>query len=347
MPRLFLALLALLVATAAQAEEPVTLQTYTPPGENRRDEPAAKAFSLERATRFLDAAALDWQKTKNCFACHTNYAYLYARPAVSADAPAHAEIRQAVEELVTKRWPEKKPRWDTEVVATAAALAYNDAATTGVLHPVTKTALDRMWTVQKPDGGWNWLKCNWPPMENDDHYGATLAAVAVGVAPGGYARTEAAKQGMARLRKYLAANPPENAHHKAMLLWAASYTDDLLPAADRAAYVKELLALQRPDGGWASAGMGAWKRGDGTAQEPTVSDGYGTGFLVFVLRRAGVRADDSAVQKGVAWLKTNQRESGRWFTRSLFRDGRHYLTHAGTAFAIMALAACDEKTATR
>ena len=30
-------------------------------------------------------------------------------------------------------------------------------------------------------------------------------------------------------------------------------------------------------------------------------------------------------------------ESGRWFTRSLNRDNYHFLTHAGTAFAVMAL----------
>ena len=36
----------------------------------------------------------------------------------------------------------------------AAVLAHNDAATTGKLHPLTHKALDRMWTVQREDGGW-------------------------------------------------------------------------------------------------------------------------------------------------------------------------------------------------
>ena len=38
--------------------------------------------------------------------------------------------------------------------------------------------------------------------------------------------------------------------------------------------------------------------------------------------------------KGVAWLKANQRESGRWYTRSLNNDKAHYITNAGTAFAV-------------
>ena len=56
-----------------------------------------------------------------------------------------------------------------------------------------------------------------------------------------------------------------------------------------------------------------------------------------MLRQAGLAADDPAVVKGVAWLKANQRESGRWYTRSLNNDKHHYITHAGTAFAVLAL----------
>ena len=33
---------------------------------------------------------------------------------------------------------------------------------------------------------------------------------------------------------------------------------------------------------------------------------------------------------------------GRWFTRSLNRDNKHYLSHVGTAFAVMALAECGK-----
>ena len=48
------------------------------------------------------------------------------------------------------------------------------------------------------------------------------------------------------------------------------------------------------------------------------------------------------IAKGVQWLKTHQRESGRWFTRSLRSDGKNFLTHAGTAFALLALHDCGE-----
>ena len=44
------------------------------------------------------------------------------------------------------------------------------------------------------------------------------------------------------------------------------------------------------------------------------------------------------------WLKTNQRESGRWFTRSINKDSYHFITHTGTVYAAMALKACESKS---
>ncbi|MEX0714797.1 MAG: prenyltransferase/squalene oxidase repeat-containing protein [Pirellulales bacterium] len=335
-----------LAAAAAAADEPavieaVNLDNVSAPEPNRPDEPLAEQFSLDAAARFLDSAALDWQKSRQCFTCHTNYAYLMARPAITAEVEAHAQVRAYAEELVSQRWPSQGPRWDAEVVATAASLALNDAATTGKLHPLTRQALDRVWTLQREDGGFNWLKCDWPPMESDDHYGATLAAIGVSAAPEGYAQTEVARAGLEKLRNYFRDHPPPTLHHRAMLVWASSYGHEFISAAERQAVVDELLALQHADGGWGLATLGDWKRGDGSPQDLDASDGYGTGFVIYVLRRAGVPASDPRIEQGLAWLKANQRASGRWFTRSLHADNKHFISHAGTAFAVMALAACE------
>lgn len=333
----------------ACAAEPVTLENLVPPGPNAADEPLAEKFTLDGAARFLDSAALAWQQQRKCFTCHTNYAYLAARPRVAADVPAHAEVRQFAEQLIRERWVKNGPRWDAEVVATATALALNDAATTGKLHPLTRQALDRMWTVQRPAGDWKWITCDWPPMENDEHYGVTLAAIGVGAAPDDYAATPAAQAGLAKIGEYLRAHPGETPHHRAMVLWAASRlkTVELLTPAERKARVDELLALQRPDGGWCLAQLYPWERADGTPQDLDTSDGYGTGFVVFVLRQAEVPAEHPAMGRGIAWLKQHQRASGRWHTRSLYKDSKHFISHAGTAFAILALTACGESATHR
>lgn len=322
--------------------EELTLENVTSPGANQTDEPLRDAFSLEAAVRFLDRASLDWTKSRKCFTCHTNYAYLIARPAVSADVPAHRQVRNALEDLVETRWTQKGPRWDAEVVMSAAVLALNDAATTGKLHPTTRKALDRMWTVQRDDGGVDWLKCGWPPMESDDDFGAAMLALAVGAAPENYRRSEQALAGLKKLRGYLSKHAPPTLHHKAMLLWADSYLKDLLTKAQRESTIRELLRLQKYDGGWGLATLGDWKRGDKMPQDRKSSDGYGTGFVISVLRRSGIAADHLQIQKGIAWLKANQRESGRWFTRSLNKDSKHYITHAGSAFATLAIAACKK-----
>ena len=87
------------------------------------------------------------------------------------------------------------------------------------------------------------------PFEMDDHYGVTLAALAVGIAPGEYAETEAAQRGMDGIRRYFSSTPPETLHQQAMLLWAATYTPELMTDAEKQDCMDELFARQQPDGG--------------------------------------------------------------------------------------------------
>jgi hypothetical protein len=75
---------------------------------------------------------------------------------------------------------------------------------------------------------------------------------------------------------------------------------------------------------------------DRTSSPP--SEAYPTAFAVYVLQQTGALADDAAVHEGVLWLREHQREGGDWFTRSPRRDGKHYISRAATAFALMALA---------
>ncbi len=312
------------------------------PTRNRADEPLAESFSLAQAAEFLDAASHNWVKVRKCMTCHTNGLYLMSRSRLAEDLEVHDQVRAFADGVVTDGWPEadtsdKKGPPDAEVVLLAAALSLDDSATTGELADTTRTALDRMWTVQRDDGGWEWIKCGWAPLESDDHFGATLAAVAVGHAPGDYATTPQAIEGIERLRAYLATNPGENLHQRGMMLWASIRLDGLMSDEERATCVDQLSGLQHEDGGWSLASLGAWDRDNGTPQDTQTSDGYGTGFVTFLLLEAGTPADDPRVERGITWLKEHQRESGRWYTRSLFRDSKHYITHAGTAFALMAL----------
>ena len=126
-----------------------------------------------------------------------------------------------------------------------------------------------------------------------------------------------------------------------MLLWADTYRGGWLSPTERKDLLDELLALQHEDGGWSLATLGDWRRADGSPQDVTTGDGYATGLAIVLARRSDISVSDERLVKAVHWLKTNQRASGRWFTRSLHKDSRHYMTHAGTNMALLALATCD------
>ena len=53
-------------------------------------------------------------------------------------------------------------------------------------------------------------------------------------------------------------------------------------------------------------------------------------------------ADEPRLKRAVDWLKKNQRDSGRWWTRSLNTDTFHFITYSGTAYALLALEKCGE-----
>jgi squalene-hopene/tetraprenyl-beta-curcumene cyclase len=320
------------------------------------DEPLAKSFSLAKAGEFLDTVTTTWIRGNQCASCHTGYPFLMARTSLGdSKAPALLEVRKFLQDRVAA-WDKggkgkgylkgegiiEFTEGPTEIVAIAATLALHDTQTTGKLHPATRIALARLWEVQQENGAWPWNKEDLAPLEHDDYYGALYAAIGVGQAPEGYADSAEAKAGVAKMVRYFQKTPAPDLHHKAYLLWASLKLEGLMDEAERARTVQALLALQREDGGWNLPSLGNWKRNDGKPNDKqAASDGYATGLVVYVLRQSGMAATEKPLQRAVAWLKANQRESGRWFTRSLNRDTRHYISNVGTAYAVLALKACE------
>jgi len=70
-----------------------------------------------------------------------------------------------------------------------------------------------------------------------------------------------------------------------------------------------------------------------------------TALAIVILRESDIPANDKQIQSGIAWLKTNQRQSGRWWMKSLSFNGtnrKNYTTYISTAQALRALALCGE-----
>lgn len=344
-----LCVLGLTSVGAEEAEDLAALLTLENVPRAKRisaDEPLRKEFSPELAARYLDTASLNWVSKRNCATCHTTMSYLMVRPALDHVMENSGEVRDLFEAYLTERWDEgkKAPKNDYDPVVVGAALAFNDAQTTGTLSNVTRKTLDMMWTTQRDDGGWDWPKCNWAPMEVDDHFGVTLAALATGIAPDGYADTDAARAGMVKVRSYLEGHPSPSLHHRMMVAWASVRVDDLMSEAERGNTLEATLARQLPDGGWSTPSLLAdwktFKRKDGEPHAVDAADAYGTGLAIVLARELGIPAGDERLRKGVAWLKANQRESGKWFARSPSKDSRNYFSNCGSAYAVLALQAC-------
>jgi squalene-hopene/tetraprenyl-beta-curcumene cyclase len=347
--RLVLSVALVLPALAAlvTAQQPAVPKQPDNPYPYLPHEPKAKEFSPANATDYLDGVAQFWMKPNSCGACHANFAYLMARPLLGGKPdPLLAETRKFLEAY--KPHDPQRFSSDSHAVSVAFALAWDDARTGGKLRPSTRKALQRMWTLQAPTGTWEPMGCGEIlPAETDTHHTLTLAALAAGIAPEGYARSSEAQDGLTKLRRYFAKNPPQSLHAQTLLLWASLHLDGLMTAAERRATVQKLLARQGRDGGWSYEALSAWQMHPRLLEKD--SDGYSTGFAVYVLRQAGVPANRAEITSGVRWLRNNQRASGRWVTpapvgKTEGRVGSRdlYAQNLGTAFAILALNATDE-----
>lgn len=335
-------------------------------------------WSTKTAAAYLDQRAEWWSTWSSaardhgtfCVSCHTALPYALGRPALRAalgeQTPSSAE--RTLLENVRKRvrlWNEVDPFYTdakngapksaesrgTESVLNALILSSYDAPG-GKLSEDTRNALDHMWSQQLKSGdakgAFTWLNFHNEPWEADDSqfWGSTLAALAVGFSSQEYRSIPDVQTNLALLSEYLRRTAPgQSSVNRAFLLWASTKIPGLLDKASQSAIVKELLSKQREDGGWSASSLvvANWKRRDSTPLD-TVSDGYGTGLVSFVLEQAGLSSTESHVKSARAWLCKNQDASvGLWPATSLNKkrdpatDAARFMSDAGTAYSVLAL----------
>ena len=366
----------------------------------RDDRAASGGWDREGAARYLDERMHVWfanakklrtgQSETVCVSCHTTVPYVLARPAlrramhVSAITPEEVRLFEETTRRV-ESYGAHQPLYDhseskktesrgTEAVLNALILASADAAQ-GRREPSapTQQALKRLWETQRPDGAWDWLDFGLEPFETVGgvYYGATLAALAIGSAPGSPTnRAAQTSAGVARLRGYLKEEyAAQSLFNRTWLLLASTRLNDLLTSTQRAALITEIQGRQRDDGGWALDSLGTWRwgktsapfRAPGTPDAALLakSDGYATGLIVYTLRQAGLPVGQPAVSRGLQWLRANQQDvqisqhSWRaWRAHSLNFDREHggekgepwrrmFMSDSATAFAVLALVASD------
>jgi squalene-hopene/tetraprenyl-beta-curcumene cyclase len=349
----------LFLPAPARPLAPVNEAVPTEPPKYDPHEPLAKTVSLAKAAEYLDTVAAFWMRDRSCGRCHTNYSYLMARPLLKEFPTSLVDqTRRFVEQRIADKPPARDPQLQgAQIVTASLALTFHDAQTTGKLPPATRRALDKLWASQRVNGTWLRLGCGDFPAENDRYFLAEAAALAVSTAPDAYARDKAAGPGMAKLRAFLSgqSKSPANLYHRTMLLWASLRLDGLMQDAERRQIIAALVGQQRVDGGWSFVSLQPAYFGNPQANLADLpSDGYATGLVVYVLRQAGFTSDREEIRRGVNWLKTNQRASGRWFTfapdtsrpdsdTDLIGTRDIAVHNVGTAFAVMALRAREHR----
>lgn len=352
---------------------------------SRHDYRADDSWNPKAAARYLDARMVWWMQWPPaardhgtvCISCHTVVPYALSRPALR-DALAEkrsTDAERSMLENVRKRvrlWNVVEPSYPdqahepyaaesrgTEAILNALILASDNSK--GELSPDARMALDNMWSLQqttgKMKGAWPWLKFDLQPWEGADseYYGATLAALAVGKAPGNYRATDEIQSNLRMLREYLIREyPAQSMINRAMVLWASTKLPGLLEADSERQLIHELFAKQQSDGSWQLRSLiVAWRgtkfrsfikssMSDGALA--TGGDGYATGLVTFVLELAGIPRDDVRLQKGRSWLRRNQRRAeGFWpgyslnARRSLSSGIGRFMSDAATAYAALAL----------
>ena len=336
------------------------------------------SWDAKSAAAYLDGRQawwLSWPRAARdhdtaCVSCHTSLPYALARPALRAAlnerGPSPGESTQM--DQVVKRvraWKDIEPWYPdqtrglpktaesrgVESVINAIILSSRDAAD-GVLSADARQAFSNLWSQQmrtgELSGAWAWLTFRLEPWEGvqSAYFGAALAAVAVGGAPGGYATSADIQPNVTLLRDYLTKQfEKQHTFNRLMLLWASAKLPGVLTPEQRDAVVADVIGKQQSDGGWSTPSLGPWKRTDGTALD-TASDGYATGLAAFALQQAGLASTHPQVANALGWLVAHQDKArGRWLASSLNKhhdpesDAGQMMNDVATAYAVLALTA--------
>lgn len=320
----------------------------------RADEPLAEQLSIKKAASYIDAGAKAWVETEGCVSCHTTGWYGILRPQLSGSLgkpdPSFRDFLEAVldETLAEDRRKTRRGTGPAEVIYLAAALASWDAHVTKQLSQQTEQALELMFSLQGDNGAWVSVE-TWPPFESDAYQLATVAAMAAGLAPGWIDNhtADAPDSGVSLLKGYFRTVEPPHDYARVALLWAARYLPGLVDAEERKAIVALILNRQREDGGWSIRSFaepeqwGVGNRAERLRAEAdhgnAAGDGHQTGLAIVVLTEAGMPSSHPAIESGIRWLQRNQRESGRWWTKSLNTDKFNFISYTGTLYPLTAL----------
>ncbi len=332
------------------------------------NEPKVSMFgreSISAAQKYLDDGANYWVRERSCVACHSTGVYMSERPALTPllgkpSVEVYDDFaKSATDKIGPPEIRDGVKYWGASIqsVWRSSGLAAWDKHVSGMLSEQTDISIRHTLQCLADEGFIKTIDQVEIPYITTDFELTVQAARAIANAPGWLAQVKDSDtiERIARMKSYLSRHEPINDYEHAVKLQLAGLMPELVANEQRDASIAMLWKQQLPDGGWSTRRMSdlmRWHRkmdpkvvsmiqSEPDAANPE-SDPYMTAFAIVLLRDASVPATDIRIQRGIAWLKQNQRVSGRWWMKSLFRDTYHYSTYISTALALRALALCNE-----
>lgn len=302
--------------------------------------------TVEKSLVFLEKDGLEWE-TKKCVSCHHGpwmmwSGYEAKKRGFTVNEKSLEQVRAGALKAYNTH-PKLKPtnrdvltELSINVIYLTFAMgaagmpgAPPDAETAKFFDKAAAHLLEQ----QKENGSWKvFIKKTTPqgvsttflmaPLIDSDDVTTMWALLALNYRePSGISRDALARSKEKGL-KFLSDNPPGDTLQSLVL---RIMLNKRLGKTDEAqALVKQLLTLQKDDGGWSQ-----------TKKLP--ADALGTGQALVALATADVTAKDPAVAKAWAYLIKNQKPDGSWFVNSRAYEPPQFSSYMGTAWATLGL----------
>lgn len=293
--------------------------------------------AISRALPLLQTSSRQFYDRGGCVACHHNLQMAFTaeearRKGFAVDEALDRHERETLVHDIDV-WREHALQGVTAPGGAATTTGYllMAIATQGYAPDHGSDVQARLLRLQQRGDG-RWLSPVRPPIEYSEF---TATAVSLrGLQLYGGDDRPASDAAIARGARWLETATPlgheDRVFRLAGLTWAGS------PKKLRDAALRELLASQRADGGWAQTD---WRS----------SDAYATGSALFALKTAGLSTRSRPYRRGVKYLLGTQLEDGTWFvrsrslaTQSYFESGfphgaDQFISAAATHWAVLAL----------
>ena len=297
--------------------------------------------AIEKSLPLLQRADEAFLDRAGCVSCHNNsltaMTLTYARPAgVRVDERiARAQLQKIAAYMQENRERALENAGIPGGIDTVSYIMLGMAVEQYPGDATTEAWARYVKNNQSPDGRWQCQALR-PPLESSD-FQTTAASIRAVRAYAPQSQRAAYDEAVARAVRWLEQAEPASTEDYAFKIFGLTWGGGSRAAIEKAA--RELLALQRPDGGWAQTSSLA-------------SDAYATGQSLVALREARAAAPESQpYRRGVRFLLDSQLADGSWYVRtralpiqphfdSDFPHGLdQFISAAATNWAAMALTA--------